>query len=88
MQALFNRISSLYHSGFYRMGPTIENDDTYPIDIRPGTVRPGTVYYDPNGHVLLVYKVDANGTVHFIDGHPDNSLTYRTSSRATSRSAA
>ncbi|MEA2747587.1 MAG: hypothetical protein QOI41_1730 [Myxococcales bacterium] len=77
MQALFNRIASLYHSGFYRMGPTVENDDTYPIDIRPGTVRPGTVYYDPNGHVLLVYKVDTNGTVHFIDGHPDNSLSYR-----------
>ncbi|MDB4938146.1 MAG: hypothetical protein JWP87_5118 [Labilithrix sp.] len=77
MQALFNRIASLYHSGFYRMGPSVENDDTYPVDIRPGTVRPGTVYYDPNGHVLLVYKVDANGTVHFIDGHPDNSLTYR-----------
>jgi hypothetical protein len=75
MQALFNRIASLYHSGFYRMGPTVENDDTYPIDIRPGTVRPGTVYYDPNGHVLLVYKVDAVGTVHFIDGHPDNSLS-------------
>ena len=75
MQALFNRIASLYHSGFYRMGPTVENDDTYPIDIRPGTVRPGTVYYDPNGHVLLVYKVDANGTVRFIDGHPDNSLS-------------
>jgi hypothetical protein len=75
MQALFNRIASLYHSGFYRMGPTVENDDTYPIDIRPGTVRPGTVYYDPNGHVLLVYKVDALGTVHFIDGHPDNSLS-------------
>jgi hypothetical protein len=77
MQALFNRIASLYHSGFYRMGPSVENDDTYPIDIRPGTVRPGTVYYDPNGHVLLVYKVDANGTVHMIDGHPDNSLSYR-----------
>jgi hypothetical protein len=75
MQALFDRIASLYHSGFYRMGPTVENDDTYPIDIKPGTVRPGTVYYDPNGHVLLVYKVDANGTVRFIDGHPDNSLT-------------
>jgi hypothetical protein len=77
MQALFNRIASLYHSGFYRMAPSVEKDDTYPVDIRPGTVRPGTVYYDPNGHVLLVYKVDANGTVHFIDGHPDNSLTYR-----------
>jgi hypothetical protein len=77
MQGLFNRIASLYHSGFYRMGPSVENDDTYPIDIKPGTVRPGTVYYDPNGHVLLVYKVDSNGTVHFIDGHPDNSLSFR-----------
>ncbi len=73
--SLMTRITSLYHSGFYRMAPDVEDIDTYPIDIRPGTVRPGTIYYDPNGHVLLVYRVEADGTVRFIDSHPDNSLT-------------
>jgi hypothetical protein len=76
MQALFTRLTNIYHSGFYRMAPEVENDDTYPIDVRPGTVHAGTIYYDPNGHVLLVYKVDAAGTVSMIDGHPDNSLTH------------
>lgn len=73
--ALMSRITSLYHSGFYRMAPEVEDTDVYPIDIRPGTVRPGTIYYDPNGHVLLVYRVEPDGTVRFIDSHPDNSLT-------------
>ena len=73
--ALMSRITSLYHSGFYRMAPDVEDNDMYPIDIRPGTVHPGTIYYDPNGHVLLVYRVEADGTVRFIDSHPDNSLT-------------
>jgi hypothetical protein len=27
---------------------------------------------------LIVWRVDADGTVHMIDGHPDNSITYRT----------
>ncbi len=72
---LMTRITSVYHSGFYRMAPDVEDIDTYPIDVRPGTVRPGTIYYDPNGHVLLVYRVEADGTVRFIDSHPDNSLT-------------
>jgi hypothetical protein len=75
MQAVMTRISTLVHSGFYRMSPDIDQNDTYPIDVRPGTVHPGTVYYDPNGHVLIVYRVDADGSVHMIDGHPDNSLT-------------
>lgn len=41
------------------------------------TVKPGTVYYDPNGHVLLVVKVENDGTIRMIDGHPDNSRDAR-----------
>ena len=40
-----------------RFPGVIANDDVN-IDVRRGTVHPGTVFYDPNGHVLLVYKVD------------------------------
>ena len=76
LQSLLTRVSNVVHSGFFRTAPDVEDTDTYPIDIRPGTVHPGTLFYDPNGHVLVVYKVEANGTVRMMDGHPDNSLTY------------
>ena len=39
---------------------------------------PGTVFYDPNGHVLVVYEVTAQGEVRLFDGHPDNSLSHPT----------
>ena len=35
------------------------------------------IYYDPNGHVLTVADLAADGTVHLIDGHPDGSLTWK-----------
>jgi hypothetical protein len=77
LQAFFDGFNDFYHSGFFRMGPEVETNDTYPIDVRAGTVKPGTSFYDPNGHVMMVYKVDANGTVHFMDGHPDNSFSVK-----------
>ncbi len=49
--------------------------DYYPVDINREAIRPGTIIYDPNGHVAIVYKVTSDGKVYFIDAHPDNSLT-------------
>ncbi|MDO9183303.1 MAG: hypothetical protein Q7U04_12895 [Bacteriovorax sp.] len=49
--------------------------DTYPVDINRQAIIPGTVLYDPNGHVAVVYEVTNNGKIHLIDAHPDNSLT-------------
>lgn len=49
--------------------------DFYPIQITRQAVKPGTVIYDPNGHVVTVYKVTKEGRVYFIDAHPDNSMT-------------
>ena len=76
MQSLMTRISGSVHSGFFRMAPEVEESDTYPIKPSRASLRPGTVYYDPNGHVLIVYRVDADGSIWTIDGHPDNSLTF------------
>ncbi len=75
LPALLRAIANSVHSGFYRLAPTVEDGDHYPVEITREHVRPGTIYYDPNGHVLLVYAVDPNGTVRLMDGHPDNSLT-------------
>ncbi len=49
--------------------------DTYPVAINRNAIKPGTVLYDPNGHIAVVYEVTTNGKVHLIDAHPDNSLT-------------
>ena len=34
------------------------------------------MFYDPNGHVVVIHEVLADGTLLFFDGHPDGSLTY------------
>ncbi|MFO0670162.1 MAG: hypothetical protein U0235_11125 [Polyangiaceae bacterium] len=76
MQRFMSKVSASVHSGFFRMAPEVEDSDTYPIKPSRASLRPGTVYYDPNGHVLVVYRVDADGTIWTFDGHPDNSLTF------------
>jgi len=49
--------------------------DFYPVDISRSSIQPGTVIYDANGHVALVYQVTDDGQVLYVDAHPDNSLT-------------
>lgn len=49
--------------------------DFYPPRIDRSAVVPGTVLYDANGHVALVYKITDDGQVWYVDAHPDNSLT-------------
>lgn len=74
MREMANTISS----AMYRFEPGIargEPFDFYPIEISQASIRPGTVIYDPNGHVAVVYKVTPDGRIRFIDSHPDNSLT-------------
>ncbi|MCI5146913.1 MAG: hypothetical protein D3923_15670 [Candidatus Electrothrix sp. AR3] len=53
----------------------MEKTDTYLASISRESIVPGVVYYDANGHVLVVSRVDEDGTVWFTDAHPDNSLT-------------
>lgn len=49
--------------------------DTYPVAVTKAAIKAGTVLYDPNGHIAVVYEVTKNGKIHLIDAHPDNSLT-------------
>src|SRR5262249_10646392 len=46
--------------------------------LSPRSIRPGTIVYDPAGHVGIVFDVDAKGRVHFFDAHTDFSLTQMT----------
>ncbi|MBF0503415.1 MAG: hypothetical protein HQM09_25085 [Candidatus Riflebacteria bacterium] len=65
----------LVNSGYYRMAPGIEESDTYPVKIDKGSIVPGTIYYDPNGHIALVYQVNDDGRIRLIDAHPDKSVS-------------
>jgi len=73
--ALAKAISNSVHSGFFRFFWTTEKTDTFLCQVNRESIVPGTVYYDANGHVLVVSRVDDDGTVWFVDAHPDNSLT-------------
>ncbi|WII73747.1 hypothetical protein QJS83_07640 [Bdellovibrio sp. 22V] len=77
-EILNETVPQLTFSGTFRM---MGHEDTglfadfYPARISREGIRPGTVIYDPNGHVAIVYKVTDDGRIFYIDSHPDNSLT-------------
>ena len=73
-QQLFNQVV-LINSGYFRMDVNSETSDHYPIKITKKNLTPGTIYYDPDGHVALVAKVLDNGRVRLIDAHPDKSIS-------------
>ncbi|UOF01647.1 hypothetical protein [Bdellovibrio reynosensis] len=75
---LNNVIPGLTFSASFRMMGADESplmSDFYPASINRNGIRPGTVIYDPNGHVAIIYKVADDGRIYYIDAHPDNSLT-------------
>ncbi len=71
-------ITDLTYSASYRMMGVEDGalfTDYYPVKLDRDGIRPGTVIYDPNGHVTIIYKVTDDGHVFYIDSHPDNTLT-------------
>lgn len=74
---VLNRLRDQISSATYRIHPMLEvpESDFYSPAITPAAIRPGTVIYDPNGHLALVYRIEKDGRIRYIDAHPDNSLT-------------
>ena len=73
-----NAINNVVSTAMFRFAPEPRRGeifDFYPVKLQKESIRPGTVIYDPNGHVAVVYSVDDDGRIRFIDTHPDNSLT-------------
>lgn len=76
--AILDQIRDAVSSASYRIHPDLETPfeaDHYSAAIRPGAIRPGTVIYDPNGHLATVYDVEPDGRIRYIDAHPDFSVT-------------
>ncbi len=67
------------HSGSGRTAPDDEESDLYPLKLTRRSLRPGAVYVDPYGHLLVVsrfipQKDGLSGQLFAIDGHPDLSV--------------
>jgi hypothetical protein len=74
-------------SATYCNHPEQEGDDLYSPALAPRAIRPGTVIYDPNGHLAVIWKIEDDGRIRYIDAHPDNSLTRGTYDRRFVRAA-
>ena len=68
------------HSGNGRVGYEDATSDLYPVTLQRESVRPGTVYADPYGHLFIVVELMPQeggrpGVLYAIDGQPDGSIT-------------
>ena len=67
------------HSGSARTPFEDESSDYYPVKLSWESLRPGTVYADPYGHILLVAKrlpqtAERGGVLYAVDGQPDGTV--------------
>ncbi len=67
------------HSGSARTPFTDAESDYYPVELTWDALRPGTVYADPYGHVLVVAKrlpetKERGGVLYAVDGQPDGTV--------------
>jgi hypothetical protein len=67
------------HSGSARTALSDNNTDYYPVPLKEETLRPGTVYADPYGHILMIVRrvaqsQGAAGVILAVDGQPDGTV--------------
>jgi len=72
-------VANAVHSGNGRTALADDNTDYYPVPLKQETLRPGTIYADPYGHVLVIAKriaqtPDAAGVFLAVDGQPDGTV--------------
>ncbi len=68
------------HTGNGRTALADDRSDLYPVRLDRRSVRPGTVYADPYGHILVVAELfpphgRRPGILYAVDGQPDGSIT-------------
>ncbi len=72
-------IANAVHSGNGRTAADDNDTDYYPVPLSEKTLRPGTIYADPYGHVLVLVKRvpqsgDGAGVFLAVDGQPDGTV--------------
>ena len=72
-------IANAVHSGNGRTAADDDDTDYYPVPLTEDALRPGTIYADPYGHVLVLVKRvaqtgDGAGVFLAVDGQPDGTV--------------
>lgn len=72
-------VADKVHSGSARAPFEEERADYYPVPITWASLRPGTIFADPYGHVLVVAKrtpqtPERGGVLFAVDGQPDGTV--------------
>ncbi|MET1045316.1 MAG: hypothetical protein ABWX70_01215 [Hyphomicrobium sp.] len=72
-------VANAVHSGSGRTAADDDSTDYYPVPLSAETLRPGTIYADPYGHVLVLVKRiaqtnDSAGVFLAVDGQPDGTV--------------
>ncbi|MFL6804640.1 MAG: hypothetical protein ACJ8FM_11680 [Xanthobacteraceae bacterium] len=72
-------VADAVHSGSGRTRANDDNTDYYPVPLNQDTLRPGTVYADPYGHLLVIARRvaqsgDAAGVFLAVDAQPDGTV--------------
>jgi hypothetical protein len=67
------------HSGSGRTALADNNTDYYPVSLKEETLRPGTVYADPYGHILMIaarlpQSGSTAGVLLAVDAQPDGTV--------------
>lgn len=71
-----NCLVEVYHTGMARMSKWEPSSiqpvapDYYSPRIDRGSIKPGTVVYNADGHIAIVYKVDLDGQIFLISASP------------------
>jgi hypothetical protein len=76
---LSSTLADAVHSGNGRTTADDNDTDYYPVALTAETLRPGTIYADPYGHVLVLVKRvpqsgDGAGVFLAVDGQPDGTV--------------
>jgi hypothetical protein len=77
--AFLRKIRDGVHSGTARTALDDENSDYYPVPLKRGALRPGTVFADPYGHTLIItgwvpQTNDHPGLLLSVDAQPDGTV--------------
>jgi hypothetical protein len=72
-------VADAVHSGNGRTLASDDNTDYYPVALARDSLRPGTIYADPYGHILMIAQwiPQSNGNAGIIlavDGQPDGTI--------------
>jgi hypothetical protein len=81
-QYVSRTVADAVHSGSGRTAANDDNTDYYPVPLTDETLRPGTVYADPYGHVLMLVRhvpqsTAAAGLYIAVDGQPDGTVSVK-----------